>query len=88
MCSHDELVIYMARHTYNVPTAVTPQTTPTYGQTSQQRTDCSHATKTNLLPSYAMLPFLTILSNLIPQDRDGPKETTTWWALVAQRDLQ
>ena len=31
---------------------------------------------------------LTILSNVILQDRDGPKETTTWWALVAQRDLQ
>ena len=44
--------------------------------------------KTTLLPSYATLPFLTILSNVIPQDRDGPKETTTWWVLVAQRDLQ
>ena len=42
--------------------------------------------KTNLLPSYAMLPFQSILSNVIPQDRDRPKETTTWWALVAQRD--
>ena len=44
--------------------------------------------KTTLLPSYAMLPFLTILSNIIPQDRDGPKEATTSWALVAQSDLQ
>ena len=28
-----------------------------------------------------MPPFLTILSNVIPQDRDGPKRTTTWWTL-------
>ena len=34
--------------------------------------------KSNLLPSYAALPFLTILSNVIPQDRDEPKETTTF----------
>ena len=59
----------MARHPYDVLTAVT-------------------GTKPNLLPSYAMLPFLTILSNVIYQDSDGPEETTTWWALVAQRDLQ
>ena len=44
--------------------------------------------KTKLLPSYATLPLQTILSNVTPQDRDRPKETTTWWALVAQRDLQ
>ena len=88
MCSHNELAIHTGRCTYNVLTAVAPQTTPTYGQMSQQRTDHSHATKTNLLPSYATLPFLTILSNVLPQDRDGPKETTIWWALVAQRDLQ
>ena len=76
----------MTRRTNDILTAVTPQTTPIYGQTSQQCTDCSHAMKTNLLPSYATLPFLTILSNVLPQDRDGPKETTIWWALVAQRD--
>ena len=64
------------------------RTTPTYGLMSQQYADHSHATKPNLLPSYAMPPFLTILSNIIPQDRDGPKDTTTWWALVAQRNLQ
>ena len=53
--------------------------TPTYSQTSLRNTDCSHTMKTNLHA------FLTILSNVIPQDRDGPKETTTWWALVAER---
>ena len=78
----------MARLLYDILTAATPQTTPTYGQTSLQSTDHSHTSKTNLLPNYATQPFLTILSNVIPQDRDGPKETTTWWTLVAQRDLQ
>ena len=86
--SHNELVIHMARYTYNILTAVAQRMIPTYDQTSQQCTDHSHATKMNLLPSYATLPFLNILSNIIAQDRDGPKETTTWWALVAQRDLQ
>ena len=28
--------------------------------------------KTTLLPSYATLPFLATLSNVLPQDRDGP----------------
>ena len=36
-------------------------------------TNCSCSTKTTLLPSYATPPFLTILSNVLPQDRDGPK---------------
>ena len=86
--SHDKLLIHMARHIYDILPAVTPPTTPTYSLTSQRCTDCCHTTKTNLISSYTMLPFLTILSNVIPQDREGPKENTTWWAPVAQRDLQ
>ena len=78
----------MARHPYNVLTTVTQRTNPTYSQMSQRSTDHSRVTKTTLLPSYATLPFLAILSNVIPQDRDKQEETTTWWALVAQRDLQ
>ena len=66
---YDKQHLCMARHTYDVLTAVALQ-------------------KPLLLPSYATPPFLTILSNVLPQDRDGPMETTTWWALVAQRDLQ
>ena len=43
--------------------------------------------KTFLLPSYALPPHLAILPN-IPQDRDGPKETTTWRSLVGQGEHQ
>ena len=45
----------MARHPYDVLTAVAQRISPTYGQTSQRRTDRIRVTKTNLLPSYAML---------------------------------
>ena len=40
---------------YDVLTTVAQRINPMYGQTSLRRTDSSRTTKTNLLPSYAML---------------------------------
>ena len=52
---HNERILCMARHPYDVLTAVAQRINPTYGQTSLRRTDRSHTMKTILLPSYAML---------------------------------
>ena len=53
--SHNECILCTARRRYDILTAVAQQINPTYGQTSLRRTDHSHTTKTNLLPSYDML---------------------------------
>ena len=40
-----------------------------------------HSMNTQIsLPSYATMPPPLAILHHLPEDRDGPEETTTWWA--------